>query len=173
MRRVRPMLTSEVTRHETGPLSGYPTMTKENMTPATWAPLSNADFNRTIIDRGIDLTDLTCLPISTGWFGESEESRRLIKVQCYSMKGIANFYMRPIKGLTVLLDMDTKEVIHIVDQGKNIPIPKAADTDYRFSALNTQQLRLKKPDILGATRGPEFCHRGRAFGPVGKLGISL
>ncbi|GFZ01205.1 copper amine oxidase family protein [Actinidia rufa] len=148
--------TSEVTRHETGSLSGYPTMTIEDMTSATWAPLSNADFNRTIVDRGIDLTDLACLPISTGWFGKSEESRRLIKVQCYSMKGTANFYMRPIEGLTVLLDMDTKEVIHIVDQGKNIPIPKAAGTDYRFSALNTQQMRLTNPISIEQPKGPSF-----------------
>ena len=62
--------TSKVILHETGPHSGYPTMTVEDMTSSTWAPLANADFNRTIIERGVDLADLACLPISSGWFGK-------------------------------------------------------------------------------------------------------
>ncbi|KAL7188700.1 hypothetical protein ACSBR1_038543 [Camellia fascicularis] len=149
--------TSQVTRIEPGPLSGYPMMTIEDMTSAILAPLANADFNRTIIERGIDLTDLACLPISTGWFGKSEENRRLIKVQCFSMKGTANFYMRPIEGLTVLLDMDTKEVIQISDEGRNIPIPKAADTDYRFFAINSQQqMNLLNPISIEQPKGPSF-----------------
>uniref|UniRef100_A0A5B6ZRF1 Amine oxidase n=1 Tax=Davidia involucrata TaxID=16924 RepID=A0A5B6ZRF1_DAVIN len=149
--------TGEVTQHETGSISGHPTMTMEDMTSATWAPLANADFNRTIVERGIDLVDLACLPISTGWFGKTEEKRRLIKVQCYSMEGTANFYMRPIEGLTVLLDMDTKEVVEISDKGRNIPIPKAADTDYRYSAQNIhQQLNLLNPISIEQPKGPSF-----------------
>ncbi|KAL3610040.1 hypothetical protein D5086_001060 [Populus alba] len=54
----------EVAVQETGSRSGYPTMTIEDMTSSTWAPLSNADFNRTIIERGVELQDLACLPIS-------------------------------------------------------------------------------------------------------------
>ncbi|KAG7998233.1 hypothetical protein I3843_01G248500 [Carya illinoinensis] len=100
---------ARVVVRETGLHSGYPTMTMEDMTLSTFAPLANADFNRTIVQRGIDLADLACLPISTGWYGTSEENRRLIKVQCYSMEGTANFYMRPIEGLTVLVDLDTKQ----------------------------------------------------------------
>ncbi|XAR70413.1 Primary-amine oxidase [Bertholletia excelsa] len=149
--------TAEVIRHPASSFSGYPTMTIEDMTSATLAPLANADFNRTITSRGIDLADLACLPISTGWFGKIEENRRLIKVQCYSMKGTANFYMRPIEGLTVLLDMDTKEVIEIFDRGRNIPIPTAAGTDYRFSTLNAQQqMKLVNPISIEQPEGPSF-----------------
>lgn len=61
----------EVVRHEMGQVSGYPTMTVEDMTSATWAPLASAEFNRTVAERGVDLADLACLPISTGWFGMS------------------------------------------------------------------------------------------------------
>ncbi|CAA0815242.1 Copper amine oxidase family protein [Striga hermonthica] len=99
----------EVNRRGEKTLSGYPTMTMEDMTSVTWAPLASADFNRTVVERGVDLGDLACLPISSGWFGKTEEKRRLIKVQCYTMKDTANFYMRPIEGLTVLVDMDTKQ----------------------------------------------------------------
>lgn len=149
--------TGEVIRQETGHFSGYPTMTMEDMTSATWAPLGNAEFNRSILARGVDLADLACLPISSGWFGmsEAEEKRRLIKIQCYSMKGTANFYMRPIEGLTVLLDLDTKQVIEIVDKGRNIPIPNAANTDYRFSVQN-KELNLLNPISIEQPKGPSF-----------------
>ncbi|KAK6137683.1 hypothetical protein DH2020_028609 [Rehmannia glutinosa] len=125
----------EVARHETGDLSGYPTMTVEDMTSVTWAPLASADFNRTVVERG--------------------EKRRLIKVQCYSLKDTANFYMRPIEGLTVLVDLDTKEVVQITDKGKHIPIPNAANTDYRFAAQNSYQ-RLINPISIEQPKGPSF-----------------
>ncbi|CAN0841917.1 Amine oxidase [copper-containing] gamma 1 [Linum grandiflorum] len=135
--------------------SGYPTMTVEDMTSATWAPFSSVEFNRTVENRGVEMDDVACLPISSGWFGQKEEGRRLIKVQCYSMKGTVNFYMRPIEGLTVVVDLDSKEVVSIVDMGKQIPIPNAANTDYRFSAIN-QRLDLVNPISLEQPRGPTF-----------------
>lgn len=144
-----------VSNHEKGPVSGYPMMTIEDMTTATWAPVTNGTFNRTILQRGVELKDLACLPISTGWYGKTEENRRVIKVQCYSIKDTANFYMRPIEGLTVLLDLDTKEVIGISDRGKSIPVPKAANTDYRFSAQN-KQMNLINPISLEQPKGPSF-----------------
>jgi primary-amine oxidase len=149
--------TGQVTVRETSSPSGYPVMTIEDMTAATWAPLVNANFNRTIIQRGINLADLACLPISTGWYGKSEENRRLIKVQCYSMEGTVNFYMRPIEGLTVLVDLDTKEVVEITDKGSNIPIPKAANTDYRYSAQELHQvMNLLNPISIEQPKGPSF-----------------
>ncbi|XP_030524718.1 primary amine oxidase [Rhodamnia argentea] len=147
-----------VTAQGAGPLSGYPTMTIEDMTSATWAPLADPEFNRTVLARGVDLADLACLPISSGWFGRAEEGRRLIKVQCYSSKDTANFYMRPIEGLTVLLDMDTKRVVEITDKGSDIPIPTAANTDYRFSQFdqNRRAYRLINPISIEQPQGPSF-----------------
>ncbi|XP_015886446.3 amine oxidase [copper-containing] gamma 2 [Ziziphus jujuba] len=151
------LTTSELTVVQTGYDSGYPMMTIEDMTSAIWAPLASYEFNRTIIQRGVDLADLACLPISTGWYGKMEENRRLIKVQCYSMKETANFYMRPIEGLTVLVDLDTKQVVEISDKGKNIPIPKAANTDYRYSTMEYNKVkRLVNPISIEQPKGPSF-----------------
>ncbi|GLU07006.1 hypothetical protein SLE2022_239860 [Rubroshorea leprosula] len=147
--------TTQVTVHNTVPLSGYPTLTFEDLTSTIWAPLSNAEFNRTIINRGVDLAHLACLPMSLGWYGKKEEGRRLIKIGCYSKKDTPNFYMRPIEGLIVLLDMDTKEVLEISDQGRNIPIPKAANTDYRYAAQQ-QKLNLVNPISIEQPKGPSF-----------------
>lgn len=143
------------------PVSGFPTMTIEDMTSSTWAPLSDASFNRTILARGVRLSDLACLPISSGWYGrEVENTRRLIKVQCYSAEGTANFYMRPIEGLTVLIDMDTKQVVEISDQGQDIPIPKSTGTDYRFDVAGRNKPRYSykplNPISIEQPSGPSF-----------------
>ncbi|XP_062184092.1 amine oxidase [copper-containing] gamma 2-like isoform X1 [Phragmites australis] len=131
------------------PASGYPTMTMDEQVSLCWAPFSDPAFNATIRRRGVRMSDLACLPISLGWYGPTEENRRLIKIQCFSAEGTANFYMRPIEGLTVLLDMDTKEVIQISDRGAGIPIPAAANTDYRHA-------RHAKDGDLTSTRGLGF-----------------
>ncbi|KAI3689625.1 hypothetical protein L2E82_47588 [Cichorium intybus] len=73
----------------------------------------------------------------TGWFGPDEEGKRIIKVQCYSNQDTPNFYMRPIEGLTVVVDIDKKEVIKIIDTGCGIPIPKATNTDYTYTINNS------------------------------------
>ena len=149
--------TDEVTVQRTGPHLGYPSMSMEDMTTATVVPLVSAEFNRTIVDRGVDLRDLACLPISLGWYGEAEEGRRLIKVQCYSMKDTINFYMRPIEGLTVLVDLDTKQVVEISDNGKSIPIPKASNTEYRYSSIEKNRvMNLLNPISIEQPKGPSF-----------------
>ncbi|MQL99294.1 hypothetical protein Taro_032011 [Colocasia esculenta] len=141
--------------------TGYPTMTIEDMTSTTWAPLSDSAFNRTVLARGVRLSDVACLPISTGWFGANEERRRLIKVQCYSAEGTSNFYMRPIEGLTVLVDMDTLRVVSISDRGRDIPIPKSAGTDYVYtassaSAAHEPRTATVNPISIEQPKGPSF-----------------
>ncbi|XP_010676213.2 amine oxidase [copper-containing] gamma 2 [Beta vulgaris subsp. vulgaris] len=147
-----------VEKVDVGKLSGYPTMTIEDMNTATFTPLVSAEFNQTVKERGVDLKDLACLPISLGWYGKKEENRRLIKVQCYSMEDTANFYMRPIEGLTVIVDMDTNQVVEISDNGRDIPIPKAANTEYRFSAQKKLRQKLKpiNPISIEQSKGPSF-----------------
>ncbi|CAI8597819.1 unnamed protein product [Vicia faba] len=152
--------TSEVTNHETrSPSSGYPTMTIEDMQSVLDVPLKSDEFNRTIIKRGVNLSDLSCLPLAAGWYGTPvEENRRLIKVQCYSSKGTVNFYMKPIEGLTVLVDMDKKEVVSITDNGLNIPVANGINTDYRYSVqkLNGEMNYLINPISLEQPKGPSF-----------------
>uniref|UniRef100_I1PJQ2 Amine oxidase n=1 Tax=Oryza glaberrima TaxID=4538 RepID=I1PJQ2_ORYGL len=113
------------------PASGYPMMNMDEQTSLCFAPFKDAAFNASLLRRGVRASDVACLPISLGWYGPAEENRRLIKSQCFSTEGTANFYMRPIEGLTVLVDMDTAEVLHVSDRGAGIPIPAAANTDYR------------------------------------------
>ncbi|KAL0684247.1 hypothetical protein Bca4012_051095 [Brassica carinata] len=125
---------------------GFPVMTVEEMSDATWAPFSNTKFNRTIISPGLNLTDVICFPISSGWYGNKEETSRLIKIQCYLTQGTANFYMQPIEGLTLLYDLDTKQILEVSDTGRAIPIPSPNNTDYRFASVPTlDKIRILNP----------------------------
>uniref|UniRef100_A0A803MCU2 Amine oxidase n=1 Tax=Chenopodium quinoa TaxID=63459 RepID=A0A803MCU2_CHEQI len=143
---------------DVGERSGYPTMTIEDMNTATLTPFGSKEFNRTVVARGVDLKDLACLPISTGWYGKKEEKRRLIKIQCYSLEETTNFYMRPIEGLTVIVDMDSNQVLEISDNGRDIPIPQAANTEYRFSAQKNIHHKIKpiNPISIEQPKGPSF-----------------
>eukprot|EP00252_Welwitschia_mirabilis_P006415 TRINITY_DN1729_c0_g1_i1.p1 TRINITY_DN1729_c0_g1~~TRINITY_DN1729_c0_g1_i1.p1 ORF type:complete len:731 (+),score=128.18 TRINITY_DN1729_c0_g1_i1:387-2579(+) len=134
---------------------GYPTLTVSDMTSAVALPFQSNDFLRIIKARGVNASDVACLPITTGWYGADEEGRRLLKVQCYTTQGTSNFYMRPIEGLTVIVDLDRKSVIGISDYGKSIPIPKADGTDYSFAA-QVKLLPPLNPISIEQPNGPSF-----------------
>lgn len=145
------------------PLTGYPMMTIEDMVSSSIVPISDPEFNRIILQRGVDVADLACLPVSSGWFGKDpeEKRRRLIKVQCFTTKDTVNFYMRPIEGLTVLVDMDEKKVVEISDKGKHIPIPKADGTEYRYGQAKADSIQqpfgpVTNPISIEQPNGPSF-----------------
>uniref|UniRef100_A0A0D9W310 Amine oxidase n=1 Tax=Leersia perrieri TaxID=77586 RepID=A0A0D9W310_9ORYZ len=141
------------------PASGYPMMSMDEQTSLCFAPFKDAAFNASLRRRGVRGSDVACLPISLGWYGPDEEGRRLIKSQCFSTEGTANFYMRPIEGLTVLLDMDTHDVLHVSDRGAGIPIPAAANTDYTTPAQGHEYLgyqKLRAPSMEPPEGGPGF-----------------
>jgi len=140
------------------PESGYPIVTSEEMDSAASAPFSNADFKRTINSRGVNLTDVICIPISSGWFGNKDDNtKRVTKIQCFSTQDTPNFYMRPIEGLTLLFDLDTKRILEITDTGQSIPIPGSTNTDYRYSTLpNHDKTRPLNTISLEQPRGPSF-----------------
>ncbi|MED6108862.1 hypothetical protein PIB30_028182 [Stylosanthes scabra] len=55
-------------------------MTKEETQRVLDVPFKNVEFNRTISDRGVKMEDVTCIPLSPGWYNMPiENTRRLIK----------------------------------------------------------------------------------------------
>ncbi|XAR70412.1 Primary-amine oxidase [Bertholletia excelsa] len=148
---------SEVTSDVTNPGSGYPPVTMEDISVALQVVASDNKFNQTIRARGLRLSDLSCITPSVGWFGPSEEERRLTKVQCFSSQGTPNFYMRPIEGLTLTVDIDRREVIKISDTGRGIPVPKGTNTDYRYSAQDkAPEMEPLNPISMEQPKGPSF-----------------
>ncbi|KAI4317801.1 hypothetical protein L6164_025642 [Bauhinia variegata] len=67
------------------------------------------------------------------------------------MNGTANFYMRPLEGVTVVVDLDEVRIVQYVDRFI-VPMPKAEGTEYRASKL------MKPPLGIAVTQpdGPRF-----------------
>ncbi|KAK9068007.1 hypothetical protein SSX86_012118 [Deinandra increscens subsp. villosa] len=138
--------------------SGYPMLTTEDMTSALQVIYSDVEFNNSIIARGVDFNDLICAPPSPGWFGPDEEGKRIIKVQCFSGQNTSNFYMRPIEGLTVTVDVDKRAIVKLTDTGRKIPVPKETNTDYRYDTQNpSSDLNPEtNPMSMEQPKGPSF-----------------
>ncbi|PWA62344.1 copper amine oxidase family protein [Artemisia annua] len=131
--------------------------TVDDLTTALQVTLSDLEFNKSIIARGVDFNDLICAPPSSGWFGADEEGKRIVKVECFSSQNTPNFYMRPIEGLTVTVDVDRKEIVKITDTGRGIPIPKATNTDYRYTSSPFSDMTpLTNPMSMEQPKGPSF-----------------
>ncbi|KAI3892169.1 hypothetical protein MKW92_050046 [Papaver armeniacum] len=140
---------AQVISHKIDPTSGYPILLPEDTKLATTITQENEEFKRII---------LICT--GTGWYGPNEEGKRVAKVQCFSQQGTTNYYMRPIEGLTVTVDLEKKEILKIANTGNDIPIPKATDTDYQYSRQkkNKQPLNMKpiNPISMEQPLGPSF-----------------
>ena len=88
---------------------------------------ASREWQAVVRSRGIeDLRDVVCVPNTAGFFGiEEEKGRRLVKVACYAPSGAANYWGRPIEGLTAVVDLDRRELIELIDSGP-VPIPTGA-----------------------------------------------
>lgn len=75
--------------------------------------------------RGYDrFDDIFCESLSAGYFGGAEKvDRRLLKMPCYDISEAENnVYARPIEGLIATVDLDSKEVVEVLDEGV-VPTP--------------------------------------------------
>lgn len=63
--------------------------------------------------------DIFCESLSAGYFAApEEEGRRLLKMPCYDIADAkANIYARPIEGIIAVVDLDTFEMIDLIDEG--------------------------------------------------------
>ncbi|KAD6453467.1 hypothetical protein E3N88_08172 [Mikania micrantha] len=138
--------------------SGYPMLTTEDQFTASRVVLSDLEFNKSILARGVDFNDLVCVPLSPGRFGPDEEGRRMVKVQCFSSQNTPNFYMRPIEGLIVTVDVDKQEIVKLTDTGRDIPLPKGTKTDYRYTTQSpfSEVSPGTNPMSMEQSEGPSF-----------------
>ncbi|KAJ0964150.1 hypothetical protein J5N97_029272 [Dioscorea zingiberensis] len=123
--------------------SGFPRLTTDDMNRAIIAALADTSFLRSLDSRGLSPSDVVCGPLAPGWYGPEEENHRLVKVQCFATA--LNFYLRPIEGLTALVDVDAARVIRISDSGPGIPISPGEDTDYRYSTQRNKPSAFSNP----------------------------
>ncbi|WCJ23742.1 Copper amine oxidase family protein [Euphorbia peplus] len=112
--------------------NGFPTLTFEEQTSANQLPFQHAAFLTSICRRGLEIEETGCMSLGVGWFGEKKKSKRIVRVICYYLNGSVNFYVRPIEGITLTVDLDEMKIVGFVDR-QVVPVPKADGTDYRGS----------------------------------------
>ncbi|KAL6658209.1 hypothetical protein ACP70R_003795 [Stipagrostis hirtigluma subsp. patula] len=109
--------------------AGFPRLTAEELVAAAALLPAHPPFAESVRRRGLDVGDVACGAASAGRFGDGE-ARRLAKVQCFVVGGTANYYARPLEGVTAVVDLDEMAVLGYKDR-VTYPVPKAEGTDYR------------------------------------------
>ncbi|XP_042055074.1 primary amine oxidase 1-like isoform X2 [Salvia splendens] len=108
---------------------GYPPFTFEEFFKAIRLSLKHPSFQNSILRRGLDLSEVSCLPLTVGWFGEAAK-RRVVKVTCFYRNGTSNIWARPIQGISLLVDVEENRVLSYSDRPRE-PLPKAEGTDFQ------------------------------------------
>lgn len=143
--------------------TGQPSLSSSEYMLAGTVTLQYPPFLEAILSRGLVVEEVLCAPLSPGWHGVPEdEGKRLIKVQCYYRNGTVNFYMRPIEGITLMLDLDKQVVVHFSDVLK-VPLPKAEGTDYRLEQQQPPLMTPLKPISVEQPEGPSFTIEGNVI----------
>ena len=130
------------------PGTGYPPLSADAENQTVYIPATYQPFRDSMAARGINVNDTLCLPSSPGWFNvAAEENRILVYLSCWDTKGTANIYMRPIEGVTLVVDVTELKVIKYLDVLKR-PVPKSEGTDYRYSKQKGPFLSLPNPGVI-------------------------
>lgn len=117
---------------------GYPPFTYNELFLASKLPLSYPKFKTSVSIRGLNLSEVSCVPFTVGWYGE-QITRRALKVQCfYRDRGTVNVFARPIEGITLLVDVDLMQVTTYTDRLLRVPIPKPEGTDIRIPKRDSE-----------------------------------
>jgi primary-amine oxidase len=113
----------------------------------------NPEWQEAMKRRGYDdLTHIACDAIPPGYFG-LYPGRRVATVLCVDTQRARTFpYTRLIGGLIAVVDMNTRELIQIVDDGA-VPMP-AAEARYDSDAI--QSTEKKTPISVEQPLGPSF-----------------
>ncbi|KAE8686731.1 Primary amine oxidase isoform 1 [Hibiscus syriacus] len=112
---------------------GYPLLTIEEQEGAVDLTLKYEPFLASIKRRGLNISEVTCSTQTIGWYGKVKTTREL-KIICFYLNGTINMYVRPIEGMTIVVDIEQMKISEFVDRAVP-PMPKATGTDYRASKI--------------------------------------
>ncbi|XAR54664.1 hypothetical protein NMG60_11029901 [Bertholletia excelsa] len=110
---------------------GYPPFTFNELLQASRLPAKDQRFKDSISKRSLNLSEVTCLPFTIGWFGE-HVTKRSVRVSCFYRGGTTNVFARPIEGISILVDVELMQIISYVDRPR-APLPTADGTDFQSS----------------------------------------
>ncbi|NP_001265996.1 copper amine oxidase precursor [Cicer arietinum] len=113
---------------------GFPILSADEQGVAIKLPLKYPPFIASVNKRGLNLSEIVCSTFSMGWFGE-EKNSRTVRVDCFMKENTVNIYVRPISGITIVVDLQLMKIVEYNDRGIEA-VPTAEKTDYRFSHQN-------------------------------------
>ncbi len=104
-----------------------PGYVSEEFTDAINAAKNDIGMVRALDARGIQPNAAICYAFSPGAARAAEEvGKRLLRVSCYARDGAgSSFWSRPIESLVATVDVDTDQVLSVVDGGSH---PTTTDT---------------------------------------------
>ena len=108
---------------------GYPPLTFSELFRASKLPLKYPKFKKSILRRGLNLSEVSCVPLTVGWFGE-HITKRTLKIASFYRGGSVNVFARPIQGISIIVDVDSMKIIKYTDRLR-APVPKAEGTDFQ------------------------------------------
>lgn len=114
--------------------NGFPTLSLHEQAIVIDLPLKYDPFKESVKKRGLNLSEVVCSPFTLGWFGETQNTRT-VRVECFMKESSPNIYVRPISGLTIVVDLQLLKIVEYHDNGI-IPVPTADKTEYRLSHQN-------------------------------------
>lgn len=97
------------------------------------------------------MKDALCTTYTVGWFGKVKQGKRLIKILCFLAGDTVNFYVRPLEGISVVVDLEAMEIVEYKDRVM-VPVPDSAGTDYRAS--------MQKPPFVPQAKSVTVCSAG-------------
>ncbi len=119
-----------------GKLRGEPMLMLEEFLSSMQIALADPIFVKALEKRKLKPEDMFCLPLTAGNFlQQSEKGKRLMKIPCYKNPNGSNFYAKPIEGLLAEVDLNTRKVTQIVDEGV-LPAP---EMDWGYTEKETQE----------------------------------
>ncbi|XP_061338627.1 amine oxidase [copper-containing] alpha 2, peroxisomal-like [Gastrolobium bilobum] len=113
---------------------GYPMFTFGERSRAKQLPFSYEPFKESLRKRDLNISQVLCVTLAIGWFGEAK-TKRTAKITCFYTNGSVNLYVRPLEGVAALVDVDDMKIVSYSDRYV-VPVPKAEGTEYRASKLN-------------------------------------
>ena len=101
-----------------GRLSSEPMVMLEEFMGSMNLALADPGFVAGLALRGFKPADVFCLPLTAGDFlQQAEKGKRLMKVPSYQNPTGSNFYAKPIEGLLAEVDLNSRKVARILDEG--------------------------------------------------------
>ena len=131
---------------------GQPPLVLPEIFDAIAIGLANEEMQAGLAKRGVtNLDAIFCAPRTGGNFGEAaEQERRLIKLDCFDMQNNpGSGFAIPIEGLFALIDVESREVLKVVDLGV-VPLPTES---YSLSPEAQSTLRETKAVSISAANG--------------------